>query len=200
MLWSSPIALAAIFSMWRRNAPTSFQSLKMLGTHTNTACWLVGSPEVSTWTVSPVCRLGVHTLTLCLTAGMVDVIFADVAQPDQTRIVALNAHNFLKNGGHFVISIKVEQFTVYNRHRCSSDHILCCHRDRNSCVKNQIESLGEIYSMTHCFWQSLDIVDMDYMASHICAAFSMWSVAVCSHSVLSAVWNLTCLALLRLTV
>ena len=24
----------------------------------------------------------------------------------QTQIVALNAHNFLKNGGHFVISIK----------------------------------------------------------------------------------------------
>lgn len=38
--------------------------------------------------------------------GMVDVIFADVAQPDQARIVALNAHHFLKNGGHFVISIK----------------------------------------------------------------------------------------------
>ena len=37
---------------------------------------------------------------------MVDVVFADVAQPDQARIVALNAHNFLKNGGHFVISIK----------------------------------------------------------------------------------------------
>ena len=38
---------------------------------------------------------------------MVDTIFADVAQPDQARIVAINAHNFLKNGGHFVISIKV---------------------------------------------------------------------------------------------
>jgi len=38
---------------------------------------------------------------------MVDTIFADVAQPDQARIVALNAHNFLKNNGHFVISIKV---------------------------------------------------------------------------------------------
>ena len=38
---------------------------------------------------------------------MVDVIFADVAQPDQTRIVTLNAHTFLRNGGHFVISIKV---------------------------------------------------------------------------------------------
>ncbi len=36
----------------------------------------------------------------------VDVIFADVAQPDQARIVALNAHNFLKTGGHVVISIK----------------------------------------------------------------------------------------------
>ncbi len=38
---------------------------------------------------------------------MVDTIFADVAQPDQARIVALNAHQFLKTGGHFVISIKV---------------------------------------------------------------------------------------------
>lgn len=37
---------------------------------------------------------------------MVDVIFEDVAQPDQARILAINAHNFLKNGGNFVISIK----------------------------------------------------------------------------------------------
>ena len=32
--------------------------------------------------------------------------FADVAQPDQARIVALNAHHFLKNEGHVLISIK----------------------------------------------------------------------------------------------
>jgi len=38
--------------------------------------------------------------------GMVDTIFADVAQPDQARILALNAHHFLKNNGNFVISIK----------------------------------------------------------------------------------------------
>ena len=38
---------------------------------------------------------------------MVDTIFADVAQPDQARIVAINASYFLKVGGHFVISIKV---------------------------------------------------------------------------------------------
>ena len=38
--------------------------------------------------------------------GMVDCVFADVAQPDQARIIALNAHHFLKNGGHYVISVK----------------------------------------------------------------------------------------------
>merc|ERR1711904_682973 len=38
--------------------------------------------------------------------GMVDVIFSDVAQPDQARIVALNAHQFLKTGGGFLISVK----------------------------------------------------------------------------------------------
>ena len=39
--------------------------------------------------------------------SMVDVVFADVAQPDQARIIALNSKHFLKNGGHFIISIKV---------------------------------------------------------------------------------------------
>lgn len=38
--------------------------------------------------------------------GMVDCIFADVAQPDQSRIVGLNAHHFLKNNGWYIISIK----------------------------------------------------------------------------------------------
>lgn len=36
----------------------------------------------------------------------VDVIFSDVAQPDQARIVALNAAHYLKIGGHIVMSIK----------------------------------------------------------------------------------------------
>jgi rRNA 2'-O-methyltransferase fibrillarin len=38
--------------------------------------------------------------------GMVDCIFADVAQPDQARIVGLNAHHFLKVGGGVIVSIK----------------------------------------------------------------------------------------------
>ena len=38
--------------------------------------------------------------------SVVDVIFADVAQPDQARIICHNAHYFLKDKGHIVISIK----------------------------------------------------------------------------------------------
>lgn len=38
--------------------------------------------------------------------SMVDCIFSDVAQPDQARIIAINAQYFLKNGGGFVFSIK----------------------------------------------------------------------------------------------
>jgi rRNA 2'-O-methyltransferase fibrillarin len=38
--------------------------------------------------------------------GMVDCVFADVAQPDQARIIAENAHMYLKNGGKFLISLK----------------------------------------------------------------------------------------------
>jgi rRNA 2'-O-methyltransferase fibrillarin len=38
--------------------------------------------------------------------SMVDVLFADVAQPDQARIVGLNAHLFLKVEGGVLVSIK----------------------------------------------------------------------------------------------
>lgn len=37
---------------------------------------------------------------------LVDCIFADVAQPDQARIIVINAEHFLKEGGGFVFSIK----------------------------------------------------------------------------------------------
>ncbi|VTJ56273.1 Hypothetical predicted protein [Marmota monax] len=56
--------------------------------------------------IIPVIEDARHPHKCRLLIAMVDVIFADVAQPDQTRIVALNAHTFLRNGGHFVISIK----------------------------------------------------------------------------------------------
>ncbi|KAI3974673.1 hypothetical protein MKX01_004898, partial [Papaver californicum] len=56
--------------------------------------------------VIPIIEDARHPAKYRMLVGMVDVIFSDVAQPDQARILALNASFFLKNGGHFVISIK----------------------------------------------------------------------------------------------
>jgi rRNA 2'-O-methyltransferase fibrillarin len=47
-----------------------------------------------------------HPLKYRMLVGMVDCVFADVAQPDQARIVGLNAHLFLKVGGGVIVSIK----------------------------------------------------------------------------------------------
>lgn len=59
--------------------------------------------------VIPIVEDARHPLKYRMLVGMVDCIFSDVAQPDQARIVALNAKNFLKTGGHAVISIKVRR-------------------------------------------------------------------------------------------
>lgn len=56
--------------------------------------------------VIPIIEDARHPHKYRMLIGMVDTIFADVAQPDQARIVAINAHHFLKTEGHFVISIK----------------------------------------------------------------------------------------------
>ena len=56
--------------------------------------------------VIPIIEDARHPLRYRMLVSMVDVIFADVAQPDQARIVALNAHLYLKVGGGVVISIK----------------------------------------------------------------------------------------------
>jgi rRNA 2'-O-methyltransferase fibrillarin len=56
--------------------------------------------------VIPIVEDARHPLRYRMLVPMVDCIFADVAQPDQSRIVALNAHHFLKVGGGVVMSIK----------------------------------------------------------------------------------------------
>jgi rRNA 2'-O-methyltransferase fibrillarin len=56
--------------------------------------------------VVPIIEDARHPHKYRMLVPMVDVVFADVAQPDQARIVAINAHNFLKTGGYVVISIK----------------------------------------------------------------------------------------------
>jgi rRNA 2'-O-methyltransferase fibrillarin len=56
--------------------------------------------------VIPIIEDARHPQKYRMLVPMVDVIFADVAQPDQARILGLNAAMFVKNRGHFVISIK----------------------------------------------------------------------------------------------
>jgi len=56
--------------------------------------------------IIPIIEDARHPHKYRMLVGMVDCVFADVAQPDQARIVALNAQSFLKNGGGFMISIK----------------------------------------------------------------------------------------------
>lgn len=72
--------------------------------------------------VIPIIEDARHPHKYRMLVGMVDVVFADVAQPDQARIIALNSHLFLKAGGHIVISIKancidstVDAATVFAR-------------------------------------------------------------------------------------
>ena len=56
--------------------------------------------------VIPIIEDARHPLRYRMLVGMVDVLFADVAQPDQARIVALNAHLYLKVGGAAIVSVK----------------------------------------------------------------------------------------------
>lgn len=56
--------------------------------------------------IVPIIEDARHPAKYRMLVGMVDVIFADVAQPDQARIVELNAKFYLKTGGHYMISVK----------------------------------------------------------------------------------------------
>jgi len=56
--------------------------------------------------IIPIIEDARHPLKYRMLIGMVDTVFADVAQPDQARIVALNSSYFLKTGGHCLISVK----------------------------------------------------------------------------------------------
>ena len=56
--------------------------------------------------VIPIIEDARHPLRYRMLVGMVDVLFADVAQPDQARIVGLNSHLYLKTGGGILVSIK----------------------------------------------------------------------------------------------
>lgn len=56
--------------------------------------------------IIPIIEDARHPQKYRMLVGMVDAVFADVAQPDQARIIALNSHLFLKDQGGVIISIK----------------------------------------------------------------------------------------------
>eukprot|EP00754_Rhynchopus_humris_P015502 Rhum_TRINITY_DN14452_c11_g1::Rhum_TRINITY_DN14452_c11_g1_i1::g.92507::m.92507/K14563/NOP1, FBL; rRNA 2'-O-methyltransferase fibrillarin len=56
--------------------------------------------------VVPIVEDARYPLKYRMLVPMVDCIFMDIAQPDQTRILGLNAQYFLKNDGDFMISLK----------------------------------------------------------------------------------------------
>ncbi|EFA82831.1 fibrillarin [Heterostelium album PN500] len=66
---------------------------------------LIGMAKKRT-NVIPIIEDARHPHKYRMLIGMVDVLFADVAQPNQAQIVSQNAAYFLKNDGHFIISIK----------------------------------------------------------------------------------------------
>ena len=56
--------------------------------------------------VVPIVEDARHPAKYRMLVPMVDTVFADVAQPDQARILGFNASMFVKNRGHFMVSIK----------------------------------------------------------------------------------------------
>ncbi|EMR08193.1 rRNA 2'-O-methyltransferase fibrillarin [Pneumocystis murina B123] len=98
--------------------------------------------------VIPIIEDARHPQKYRMLVGMVDTVFADVAQPDQARIIALNAHTFLKNSGGIVISIKancidstVEAATVFAR------EVKKLQEER---IKPQEQLTLEPYERDHC--------------------------------------------------
>ncbi|MEM2429408.1 MAG: fibrillarin-like rRNA/tRNA 2'-O-methyltransferase [Nitrososphaerales archaeon] len=44
--------------------------------------------------------------------GKVDIVYCDLAQPDQTEIAILNCKKYLKNGGHLLLIVKARSIDV----------------------------------------------------------------------------------------
>lgn len=62
--------------------------------------------------ISPILGDARKPETYSVLVPKVDVVFADVAQPDQADIVVKNARWFLKKGGHVMLSIKARSIDV----------------------------------------------------------------------------------------
>ncbi|KAI1133853.1 Fibrillarin-domain-containing protein [Hypoxylon sp. FL0543] len=98
--------------------------------------------------VIPIVEDARHPMKYRMLVPMVDCIFADVAQPDQARIVALNAHMFLKVGGGVVISIKANCIDSV----AAPEHVFAqeVEKLRAERIKPQEQLTLEPYERDHC--------------------------------------------------
>jgi fibrillarin-like pre-rRNA processing protein len=65
--------------------------------------------------------------------GTVDVVYIDIAQPDQTEIAILNCKTYLKKGGYMVLVIKTRSIDVT--------------KDPSEIVRNEIKKLQEHFEV-----------------------------------------------------
>jgi fibrillarin-like pre-rRNA processing protein len=65
--------------------------------------------------------------------GTVDVVYVDIAQPDQTEIAILNCKTYLKNGGYLILVIKTRSIDVT--------------KDPAEIVRNEIKKLRENFEI-----------------------------------------------------
>lgn len=100
--------------------------------------------------VIPIIEDARHPLRYRMLVGMVDVIFADVAQPDQARIVGLNAHLFLKVDGGVLVSIKANCIDSTAKPEVVFEAEVKKMRDERIKPKEQL-TLGKWKSLTGCW-------------------------------------------------
>lgn len=65
--------------------------------------------------------------------GIVDVVYVDIAQPDQTEIAILNCKTYLKKGGYLILVIKTRSIDVT--------------KDPSEIVRNEIKKLKENFEI-----------------------------------------------------
>ncbi|MDI6643018.1 MAG: fibrillarin-like rRNA/tRNA 2'-O-methyltransferase [Candidatus Hodarchaeaceae archaeon] len=62
--------------------------------------------------MAPILADARHPCTYCALVEKVDVIYQDVAQPDQTDILLANVNAFLEEGGHAILALKARSIDV----------------------------------------------------------------------------------------
>ncbi|KAK9485736.1 Fibrillarin-domain-containing protein [Lipomyces starkeyi] len=98
--------------------------------------------------IIPIIEDARHPQKYRMLVGMVDVVFADVAQPDQARIIALNSHMFLKDQGGVVISIKANCIdSTVDAETVFASEVQKLRKER---VKPQEQLTLEPYERDHC--------------------------------------------------